>query len=49
MSKETLKRRVERQGRVFGNNYKRHMYKTKMGWNQGREVRMVWVGASVGG
>ena len=27
-------------GRVFRNNYKGHMYKTKVGWNQGREVGM---------
>ena len=33
-------------GRVFRNNYKGHIDKSKAGWNQGREVRMdgVWGG-----
>ena len=31
-------------GRVFRNNYKGHMDKTKVGWNQGREVGMAGVG-----
>ena len=31
-------------GRVFRNNYKGHMDKTKGGWNQGREVGMAGVG-----
>ena len=30
--------------RVFRDNYKGHMDKTKGGWNQEREVRMVGVG-----
>ena len=30
-------------GRVFRNNYKGHMYKTKGSWNQGREVQMAGV------
>ena len=31
-------------GRVFRNNYKGHIYKTKVGWNHLREVGMdqVW-------
>ena len=37
-------------GRVFRNNYKGHMDKTKEGWNQGRKVGMVGVvGGVVGG
>ena len=36
-------------GRVFRNNYKGHMDKTKVGCNQGREVGMAWVGKSGGG
>ena len=35
-------------GRVFRNNYKGHMDKTKWGWNQGREVGMA-AGAGGGG
>ena len=35
-------------GRVFSNNYKGHMDKTKGEWNQGREVGMAGVGG-VGG
>ena len=31
-------------GRVFRNNYKGHMDKTKVGWKQGREVEMAGVG-----
>ena len=31
-------------GRVFRNNYKGHMEKTKEGWKQGREVGMARVG-----
>ena len=34
--------------RVFRNNYKGHMDKTKVGWNQGREVGMAGVGRSGG-
>ena len=30
--------------RVFSNNYKGHMDKTKREWNQGREVGMAGVG-----
>ena len=30
--------------RVFRNNYKGHMDKTKVGWKQGREVGMAGVG-----
>ena len=30
-------------GRVFMNNYKGHMDKTKEGWNRGREVGMAEV------
>ena len=30
--------------RVFRNNYKGHMDKTKMGWDQGREVGIAGVG-----
>ena len=33
-----------KRGRVFRNNYKGHMDKTKTGWNQGREVGMGGVG-----
>ena len=36
-------------GRVFRNNYKRHMDKTKGGWNQGKEVGMPGVGGRGGG
>ena len=36
-------------GRVFRNNYKGHMDKTKGGWKQGREVGMAGVGGSCGG
>ena len=35
--------------RVFRSNYKRHMDKTKGGWNQGREVGMAGVGGRDGG
>ena len=35
--------------RVFRNNYKGHMDKTKGGWNQGREVGMAGVGGAEGG
>ena len=35
---------VEKWVRVFRNNYKRHMDKTKGGWKQGREVGMAGVG-----
>ena len=37
-------------GRVFRNNYKGHMDKTKAGggWDQGWEVRMDGVGGSLG-
>ena len=38
-----------KRGRVFRNNYKGHMNKTKGGWKQGREVRMAGVGGSGGG
>ena len=38
-----------KEGRVFRNNYKGHMDKTKGGWNQGREVGMAGVGGSGGG
>ena len=31
-------------GRVFRNNYKGHMDKTKVGWKQGRKVEMAGVG-----
>ena len=34
--------------RVFRNNYKGHMDKTKWGWNQGREVGMAGIGEEVG-
>ena len=41
----------EKGRRVFRNNYKGHMDKTKWGWNQGREVGMVgggqWWGIDV--
>ena len=30
----------EKGGRVFRNNYKGHIEKTKRGWNQGREMGM---------
>ena len=33
-----------KEGRVFRNNYKGHMDKTKEGWKQGREVGMTGVG-----
>ena len=36
-------------GRVFTNNYKGHMDKTKEGWDQGREVGMAGVDGSAGG
>ena len=36
-------------GRVFSNNYKGHMDKTKGEWNQGREVGMAGDGESGGG
>ena len=36
-------------GRVFRNNYKGHMDKTKVGWKQGREVGMAGVGGSCEG
>ena len=36
-------------GRVFRNNYKGHMDKTKAGWKQGREGGIVGVGGSGGG
>ena len=37
-------------GMVFRNSHKGHMDKTKVGWNQGREMGMVGVwGAEVGG
>ena len=39
----------EKGGRVFRNNYKGHMDKTKGGWDQGREVGMAGVGGSGGG
>ena len=32
-----------KKGRVFRNNYKRHMDKSKAGWNQGREMGMAGV------
>ena len=35
--------------RVFRNNYKGHMDKTKRGWKQGREVEMAGIGGVVGG
>ena len=35
-------------GRVFRNNYKGLMDKPKVGWHQGREVRMAGVGAGGG-
>ena len=38
-----------KEGRVFRNNCKGHMDKTKGEWNQGREVGMAWVGRSRGG
>ena len=34
--------------RVFRNNYKGLMDKPKVGWHQGREVRMAGVGAGGG-
>ena len=34
-------------GRVFRNNYKGRMDKTKGGWNQGREVWMAGVGGEL--
>ena len=39
----------EKRVRVFRNNYKGHMDKTKRGWDQGREVLMAGVGGSGGG
>ena len=36
-------------GRVFRNNYKGHMDKSKGGWDQGKEVVTAWVGGSGGG
>ena len=36
-------------GQVFRNNYKGQMDKTKVGWKQGREVRMAGVGWGSGG
>ena len=33
-----------KEGRVFRNNCKGHMDKTKVGWKQGTEVRMAGVG-----
>ena len=35
-------------GRVFRNNHKRHMDKTKVGWKQGREEGLAGVGVSGG-
>ena len=35
-----------KEGRVFRNNYKGHMDKTKGSWKQGREVGMAGVGGS---
>ena len=35
-------------GRVFRNNHKGHMDKTKAGWKLGREVGMAGVGGVVG-
>ena len=36
-------------GRVFRNNYKGHMNKTKAGWKQGRKVGLAGVKGSGGG
>ena len=36
-------------GKVFRNNNKGHMDKTKVGWKQGREVGMAGVVGSGGG
>ena len=36
-------------GRVFRNNYKGHIDKTKEGWNQRREVGMAGVQGGRGG
>ena len=36
----------EKDGRVFGNNYKGHMDKTMWGWDQGREVGIAGVGGN---
>ena len=38
-----------RGGRVFRNNYKGRMDKTKGRWDQGREVGLARVGGSSGG
>ena len=35
-------------GRVFRDNYKGHMDKTKGGWKQGREVGLAGIGGSGG-
>ena len=32
-----------KEGRVFRNNYRGHMDKTKVGWDQGKEVGMAGV------
>ena len=37
-----------KRGRVFRNNYKVHMDKTKEGWTQRREVGLAVVGLVVG-
>ena len=36
-------------GRVFRNNYKGHMDKTKVGWKQGREEDLARVGGAGSG
>ena len=36
-------------GRAFRNNYKGHMDKIKVGWNQGREVEKAGMGTVGGG
>ena len=36
-------------GRVFRNNYKGHMDKTKGVWKKGRKVGWLWWGGSRGG
>ena len=38
----------KKEGRVFRDNYKGHMDKTKGRWKQGREVGMAGVGGSGG-
>ena len=38
-----------KRGRIFRNNYKGHMDKTKWGWKQGREVGIAGVGWGVVG